>query len=89
MSTKSMMARIGELSERELLLLMIEKFDNLEENVNRLAKSIDAKANENNDRLKKLEDDMNTIKTKFAIYAAIIGSAVSALGTFLFNYLKL
>lgn len=80
---------LGELTERELLIVMIEKFERLEDDVKGLSNRIDSAFLDHTKRIENLELDVREIKTKVAIYATAIGSATSVLVSLITHYLKL
>lgn len=80
---------LGELTERELLIVMIEKFERLEDDVKGLSNRIDSAFLDHTKRIENLELDVREIKTKVAIYAMVIGSATSVLVSLITHYLKL
>lgn len=76
------------LSDRELLIVMIERFERMEEDVVRILDRLETRDAEFYKRLNRLELDMREIKTKVAVYASAIGMVAGAISQLLSHFLK-
>lgn len=81
--------KLTQLSDRELLIVMVERFERMEDDLNKILDRLDTRDAEFYKRLNRLELDVREIKTKVAMYASLIGLAASAVAQLLSHFLKI
>lgn len=81
--------KLTQLSDRELLIVMIERFDRIENDVVRILERLETRDAEFYKRINRVELDVREIKTKVAVYSSLIGLVAGAISQILSHYLKI